>query len=111
MTKASVGSHAPMTSRKASTRAGLIMSDMASPAPKSVPVIKAVTRLRIASASRQVAGDADDGEAGAHERRCRRERARRQPSHAAHPMPTGAAVAETGAEADEQPGDDQQRDR
>src|SRR3546814_10332281 len=37
MTKASVGSHAPKTSRKPRTRAGLVIPERVRPAPNNVP--------------------------------------------------------------------------
>src|SRR5687768_8819440 len=110
MTNARAGSQAPATSRKASTRAGLTMSDSARPAPKTSPVRREGRVARI-SASDQMAGDEDGHGRGRHERDGRGNRTYRQAPYSADAVTTGAAVAEPRSKADQQAGGQQQGHR
>src|SRR6185437_239995 len=105
MTKASVASHAPKMSRKPSTFSGSVMPEISRPAPKTSPEKKLAMITGMASASEAVPRDRSGEDRGDHEDDCRRDRARRQPREAADAMARGAAIADAGAEADEQAGE------
>src|SRR5687768_11582629 len=109
MTKARVGSHRPARSRKARTRAGLIMSDSARPAPKRRPTISEGRNGRIGSGPDQVTDGEDGRETNRHEGEGRGDRARGQPGHAADAVAAGAAAAEPGSKPDEHSARDEQR--
>src|ERR1700719_4295371 len=91
----------PNTSRKPKTFVVCTMWEITRPEPKMKP------QSRLASAGMALASDdvmrqRDDDHRRDHEYDCRRDRARRQPRNAADAVAGGAAVAEPGAEADQQ---------
>src|SRR5580700_1983486 len=111
MTTIRLGSQVPLgmpnTSRKPKTLVVCTMREITRPAPKMKP------QRRLASAGMALASDnvmrhRDDDDRRDHEYDRRRDRARRQPRNTADAVAGGAAVAEPGAEADQEAGD---RDR
>src|SRR5580704_15028911 len=100
-----LGSHVPLgmpnTSRKPKTFVVCTMREITRPEPKMKP------QRRLASAGMALASDnvvrqRDHNDRRDHEDQRRHNRARRQPRDAADAVAGGAAVAEPGAEADQQ---------
>src|ERR1700722_16373793 len=111
MTTIRLGSQVPLgmpnTSRKPKTLVVCTMREITRPEPKMKPQ-RRLASAGMALTSDDVMGQRDDDDRGDHEDQRRHDRAWRQPRNAADAVAGGAAVAEPGAEANQEAGD---RDR
>src|SRR3546814_20734964 len=99
MTKASVGSHAPKTSRKPRTRAGLVIPERVRPAPNNVPETSGGRSFLTSDMSPSDHRlDEHRYDTGRDERQGCDDRPLRQSARAADPVPARATAAHAGAE-------------
>src|SRR5579859_2399984 len=110
MTKASVASHAPKTSRKPSTFSGSVMPEINSPSPKTKPQLKLARINGMFLPSETVTRERNRDDCRAHENQRRDDRARGDAREAADPVAGGAAIAHTGADPDQKAGDRVERE-
>src|SRR5580704_3643552 len=104
ITIARLGSHVPLgipkKSRKASTFAGETICEITRPRPKMKPQ-RRLASTGMVSASNNVAHQRNDNDRCDHEHHGGDDRARRQPGDTADAVAGGAAVAQSGPEADQ----------
>src|SRR3546814_6445559 len=112
MTKASVGSQAPKTSRKPRTRAGLVIPERVRPAPNNVPETSGGRSFLTSDMSPSDHRlDEHRYDTGRDERQGCDDRPLRQSAHAADPVPARATAAHAGAESHQRSGHHQHRPR
>src|SRR3546814_10996933 len=105
MTKASVGSHAPKTSRKPRTRAGLVIPERVRPAPNNVPETSGGRSFLTSDMSPSDHRlDEHRYDTARDERQGCDDRPLRQSAHAADPVPARATAAHEGAASPKPPG-------